>query len=107
VNIVEDGYYSLACNSIIDTYGYVYKDNFIPSNPLINTIAEDDDSGCNNQFKLITYLETNTTYILVVTAYRVNVTGPFSIIASGSNNVTLKHISEYIYYLLHNEHRKA
>jgi len=107
VNVVEDGYYSFACNSIVDTYGYVYKDNFIPSNPLINIIAEDDDSGCNNQFKLIAYLETSTKYILIVTEYPVNVTGPFSIVASGSNNVTLKHMSEYIYYLLHNEHKKS
>jgi hypothetical protein len=104
MNVVEDGYYSFASNSTIDTYGYVYKSSFNPFDPSMNLIGSDDQQGCENQFKLITYLQTSTIYILVVTTYYSNKTGPFSIIALGPNNITLKRSSEYIYCLSNYQH---
>jgi hypothetical protein len=96
VNIVEDGYYSFASNTTIGPYGYIYKSHFNPFDPSMNLIGSDDQKGCENQFKLITYLEASTTYILVVTTYYPNKTGPFSIIALGPNNITLKRSSEFL-----------
>ena len=79
----------------MDTYGYLYKDNFDPNNPYINQLLY-SDSGCSNsQFRLTADLQSNTTYILVVTTYYPNVTGLFSVISSGPKNVNLKGISEY------------
>ena len=54
--------------------------------------------GCSNgQFKFFTYLESNTTYILVVTTFLPKVRGAFLIIVFGPKNVTLKRLSEYIF----------
>jgi hypothetical protein len=105
VNLVQAGYYRIASNSTIDTYGYFYNDTFIPFAPNLNELSRDDDSCDDYQFKLSTVLHVNTTYILVVTTYDSNVTGDFSIIVSGPNNVSLNRISEYLYYLVNNQHK--
>ena len=96
VSIIEDGNYTLGSNSHIDTYGYIYKDKFNPRDPSTNQVAKDNNGGCNDQFKLFTYLQTKTTYILVVTTYHPNEDGPFSIFGFGPNNIILKYRSEYI-----------
>jgi hypothetical protein len=105
VNVVTTDWYSLSSNSSLDTYGCLYEDHFNPFNPLENLISLNDQSCGNNQFKLVAYLQSNTTYVLVVTTFLTNKTGQFSIFASGPNKVTLSHISEYLDFV-NNQYRR-
>lgn len=89
LNVTTNGFYSLSSSSTIDTYGYIYKDNFNPLKPSENLLVQDDNNCNNNQFKLITELNTSTTYILVVTTYHPAKTEQFSILISGPNNVNV------------------
>ncbi|CAF1633182.1 unnamed protein product, partial [Adineta steineri] len=87
VNVMETGYYALSSVSSMDTFGNIYKDDFNPMNPSENL---QDYRSCSFQdFKFIAYLYTGITYILVMTTYSPNVTGNFSILTSGPNNITL------------------
>ena len=97
VNVVEDGNYILGSESEIDTVGYLYENQFNPLNPSTNRLNENDEGGCDNQFKLIHYLQKQITYILVVTTYEPNKLGSYSVIALGPNNVTLKQFSKYMF----------
>lgn len=94
INVVETGYYIIISNSTINTYGVIYENNFNVFRSRKNLILEDDDNGCNDQFKILIRLQVNTTYILVVTTYDPNVTGTFSVLIFGSNNVSMHHISK-------------
>jgi hypothetical protein len=71
------------------TYGYLYENSFDPNNPNINLLIR-NLYGCGDQFEFTAALESNTTYILVVTTYLSNITGAFSVFASGPNNINLK-----------------
>jgi hypothetical protein len=95
MNVVEDGYYTLASMSAVNTIGYIYMNNFNPFNLSENLLSQNDDSCGKDQFRLITHLRTNTTYVLVVTTSFPKDTEQFSILVSGPNNVHLNH-SEYI-----------
>ena len=67
----------------MDTYGYIYKDGFIPVQQAIYLVQSDDDSGDSHQFLFNITLQANASYILVVTTYSSRLTGAFSIIATG------------------------
>ncbi len=99
LNVITTGFYSLSSKSNIDIYGYLYNDSFNPFNPSENFLSKNDDYCNNNQFKLFIYLQSSTTYVLVVTTYASNVRGSFSIFAYGPNNITLNRIGECIYNL--------
>ncbi|CAF1225475.1 unnamed protein product, partial [Adineta ricciae] len=86
----EKGFYVLTGNSSIDLYGHVYKDHFDRFNPKHNLIAWYGKCCNRDQFKFTLELLLNTKYILVVTTYNPNVTGPFSITVFGSNTVHLQ-----------------
>jgi len=103
VNAASTGVYSLSGTSRVGIYGYIYKDNFNPLNPFENLCSENGVNCGDRQFMLTTILETGTTYILVVTTFSPNDTGNFSIFVSGPNNISLNHISEYLYCLLNNQ----
>ncbi|CAF1209524.1 unnamed protein product [Adineta steineri] len=95
VNIVETGYYALSSNSSMNTFGDIYKDDFNPMNPFENLLSQGYRACSSQDFKFIAYLYTGTTYILVVTTSSPNMTGNFSILASGPNNITLDPYSKY------------
>jgi hypothetical protein len=95
VDVVESGCYNLTSNSTYDTYAYIYKGNFNPISLTSNLLSENDQSGYSNQFELIISLQVNTTYVLVVTTVDSRMTGIFSVIVTGPNNVSLNRISEY------------
>lgn len=69
MNVPESRTYAIWSNSRIDTYGYVYENNFDPLNPTDNLFTEDDDGASNDQFRFEIPLYVNATYILVVTTY--------------------------------------
>ncbi|CAF4047003.1 unnamed protein product, partial [Adineta steineri] len=93
MNVNESGYYSLISNSTIDTFGYMYGGNFYPSGPSINLISKSDNRSGEHQFQMRPFLRSTTANILVVTTDSANVTGTFSIIVSGFNNVTFKRLN--------------
>ncbi len=81
------GYYTFTSSSNMDTHGFLYNGAFYPSQPSVNLIARDDDSGGNNQFKFAAFLEAGVPYILVISTHGAGITGPFSIVASGPDDV--------------------
>jgi hypothetical protein len=89
--------YTIISSSTINTFGYIYKNEFNSLNPSINRILRDDDSCNNDQFKLIGNFSANMTYIVIVTTHDPNVTGAFSIIVSGVEKVSLERLGEYEY----------
>jgi hypothetical protein len=94
-NVSIAGDYTFWSHSDINTYGYLYHDVFNPLQPATNRIIS-DDAGCNNkQFHFTRRLHPNTTYILVVTTYRANAIGRFSIISGGPTAIQFFRSSEY------------
>ena len=87
MNVTETGYYALRSSSMINTIGDIYKDDFYPMNPFENLLKQDYRICHFSDFELIAYLHTGTTYVLVVTTSP-NMTGNFSILTSGPNNIT-------------------
>ena len=96
VNVVDTGCYILGINSTVDTYGYIYKNNYNSSRPSENLLSHNDYESGGGQFRFASYLEANTKYILVVTTYSRNATEKFSIVVSGSKSVTVNRTSEYL-----------
>jgi hypothetical protein len=102
VKAQETGNYSFGSISTIETYGYIYNDSFDPFDPTKNLVLQ-DGYGCGiYKFQLITYLQANTTYVLVVTTFFPNVQGNFLVHVTGPNNVTLNHTSEYLSFFMNN-----
>jgi hypothetical protein len=89
VTVSTPGYYSLQSISVMDTFGYIYNDSFVSSAVSQNSIASNDDSAGNQQFRLYIWLNNMTTYVLVVTTYLPNITGAFSINAIGLKSIIL------------------
>jgi hypothetical protein len=94
VNVVKTGCYNLTSNSSVSIFGYIYRHNFNQLNPSKNLISRSDVILNSTQFQLITYIQANISYVLVVTTSYPNVTGAFSILASGPSTVTHNHMSE-------------
>ncbi|CAF0784744.1 unnamed protein product [Adineta steineri] len=89
VNVVETGYYALSSSSSMDTFGDIYKDDFNPMNPIESQLSQVYRSCFHLNFRFSVYLYASTKYILVVTTSSPNMTGRFSILTSGPNNITL------------------
>ena len=106
INVTIDGYYMFCSNSSIDTYGYIYRSTFDPFD-LSSALFADDNDGCDSQqFRLCVYLQTNTTYILVVTTNAASVTGAFSVTVVRGAEVTFTRmgsISGYLWQKLRDE----
>jgi hypothetical protein len=84
---------SYTSQSNVDTFGYIYQANFYPSSPTLNLLQQDDDGAGNRQFRLTGSLRSDITYVLVFTTYSGGIIGPFSIVASGPDNVIFNPIS--------------
>jgi hypothetical protein len=93
VQVETTGTYIFKSSSSFDTYGYLYQGNFNPSYPSLDLITLDDDSAGSRQFQLTGNLQSNIKYILVFTTFGERITGPFNIIASGPDDVSLIPIS--------------
>jgi hypothetical protein len=107
VNVVLSGLYSFSFHSRINIYANIYTNKFNPISPSENFLAENEDGCSGFQFKFICAFHANITYVLVVTTCSSNVTGNFSIIASGPNNVSFNRISEYLHYYMNIRHRNS
>ncbi|CAF3741831.1 unnamed protein product [Rotaria sp. Silwood1] len=82
------GYYSFKSISNMNTFGYLYNNSFVPPDLSQNLLASNNDGVDNQGFRLYIWLDTVTTYVLVVTTFNPNVTGPFSINVTGLASVT-------------------
>lgn len=90
VTVPTSDIYTFTSSSALDTHGYFYSNVFDPSYPSQNLITSDDDSGGGDgQFRLRAYLVAGSSYVLVVTTYRANMIGSFSIRVSGPSSVDL------------------
>nr|ACD54717.1 NHL repeat containing protein-like protein [Adineta vaga] len=96
INVKKTGSYVLWSKSEIDTYGYLYKDDFDPLQPFGNLITQHNGKCNQGQLKFFIDIEANTKYILVVTTYYSNTTGNFTIFISGENNVTVQYFGMYL-----------
>ena len=94
MNVPQSGTYIVWSDSDIDTYGYIYVNNFDRLNPNENLLINDNDGQSNLQFRIEILLHVNTTYLLVVTTFRPNVIGHIKINLWGLTNVNIKRISE-------------
>ncbi|CAF1619286.1 unnamed protein product [Adineta ricciae] len=79
----KDGNYTFFSISSMNTYVYLYKNSFDSSHPSQNLIISNDDGDTNQQFQLQTTLQSQYTYILVVTTTNEDNRGNFQIAASG------------------------
>jgi len=73
----------------MDTFGYLYQQDFIPNSPNLNIIYYNDDFQGNLNFKFTAYLQSNIRYIVVYTTYSQSVTGTYTLTVSGLNSVNL------------------
>jgi hypothetical protein len=77
------GNYTFTSISSINTYGYLYEEEFKSTDPSQKLISQDDDSDGQEQFKIIAILQPGNKYILVATTYSPKIIGEFSVISSG------------------------
>ncbi|CAF3741847.1 unnamed protein product [Rotaria sp. Silwood1] len=89
LNFSIPGYYLFKSISNIDTYGYMYKKILVPADPFENLLASNNDGAGNHQFRVYIWLDTATTYYLVVTTNKPIVTGQFTVIVTGLGSLTL------------------
>jgi hypothetical protein len=80
------GTYTLSSISGMDSYGCLYQDTFNPFNLSTNQLLCNDDS-VGNQFKITYNLTVGVSYILIFTTYASNITGSFTVVGSGQDNV--------------------
>ena len=93
INVYTPDNYSIRSSSSLDTFGYLYNNNFDPTYPFLNLLQSNDDGAGSSQFLLSRVLQTMVDYILVVTAYHPATTGAFSIIVQGPAAVSLTSIN--------------
>ncbi|CAF3863381.1 unnamed protein product, partial [Adineta steineri] len=86
ISVLTDGFYMIASNGSVPTYGYIYKDSFDPFNPSMNLIPWSWESCSYTTFRLEVDLLVNVKYILVMTTYYPDETGSFSVIIPGLIN---------------------
>ena len=105
MNVVKTGLYVIWSASNINTYGYIYKNDFDPLKPSANLLAEHNGTCNERQFKLIIDLENNTQYVLVVTTYYPYTIGSFSVFVSGPDNVSLNQFGKYLYGFINTKNK--
>ena len=94
INVSETSDYGIISNTMA-IYGFMYENNYDVFNLTNNLIGTNyADNGYYSQFKLTKQLRVETRYILIVTTYFPNRSGPFSVLAIGPKSVSFNRISE-------------
>ncbi|CAF1445173.1 unnamed protein product [Adineta ricciae] len=91
INVKKSGIYAIWSRSEMDTYGYIYEDNFDPLQPFGNLIAQHGGKCNQHQLKFFIHLQENTKYILVVTTFYPNRIRNFTIFISSDNHFIVDH----------------
>ena len=92
IKVQHKGNYNFDSNSSILLYGYIYENSFDPSYPNENLLTQSNFTCGQYRFKIITDLQVNIKYILVVTTFSSNVRGLFTLLVTGPQNITLNRI---------------
>jgi len=96
INVIQSGNYTLSSvGNLYGATGYLYKKHFNEFNPYERLITHNSDGCLQNEFKIITELQSSVTYILIIVPNSLRSTGNFSIVVSGPNNVTFNPISKF------------
>ena len=82
------GDYDIRSNSSLDTYGYIFNSTVHQITGVSGAVMFDDDSGGYHQFRMTVSVRPMFNYTLIVTTYAANITGPFSISATGDPPLT-------------------
>lgn len=90
ISVSISGSYIFSSNSSMDTIGFIYENYFDPYYPDRNHLFRNDQGCVNNQFKLVYNLNSNKTYILVVTTTDPDTIGSFRIFAFGRDHVKFR-----------------
>lgn len=95
INLITSGIYTFESDNYEILYGYLYQDYFNPLNPMQNLLLQ-NYRGCSTfDFKLVSYLHSNITYILLVTTFLKNKTDRFTIFAYGPEEIIFNRTSKY------------
>jgi hypothetical protein len=93
--VLETGVYHLIINGDSDTKSYLYQDTFHPSGALTNQLLLSYEQCSTIDYKIGIYLQSNTTYELIITTLYLIMSETFSILVIGPNNVNFNHISKF------------
>ena len=96
INVVQSGNYTMS--SVDSRLGGIitdslYKEHYNEFFPYERLIAHNSHDCPNGEFKIITELQANVTYILIMVVYG-SVSGSNSLLVSGPNNITFNQISK-------------
>lgn len=97
INVQENGMYGFKSNNPNKTLGIIYKNDFDPSYPADNLLANSTSACVRYYFQFGIHLHINTTYILVVTTVDPYVQGEFSVFVIGPSNVSLNRTCKFLY----------
>ena len=98
IDVAVSGRYCIWSWSAMIIHGFLYRDTFDPIDPSLNLIERDSGSCGDGQFRLYTLLQTNITYILVVTPLDGSRVGLFSIFTVGPGNTTFTLLSKFDFH---------
>ncbi|UJR12915.1 hypothetical protein I4U23_017089 [Adineta vaga] len=93
IHVSSSNYYIFQSNSSISTYGCLYFMNFNPNYPRSNLIQSDDGSEINSQFRITVYLDSNKTYILVLTTHSPLTIAHYTLIISGLTSININKLN--------------
>ena len=101
LNVITSGVYTISGSCAEKNHIYLYKDSFTPSNVSINLLHTSQHGPFESKFKLLTHLDYNQTYSLVVGTSKgvIFSTDGFKISVAGLNKVTFNPISKNINYI--------
>ncbi|CAF1548769.1 unnamed protein product [Adineta ricciae] len=91
VTALTSGHYTFVSDSTTDLYGWLY-DSFRQYSPSSNLIGFNDDGASGGNFKLITYLSTYQSKVLVVTTFSPLTTASFDVKVDGPGVITWENI---------------
>lgn len=95
INVIESGSYTISSSGgVMYMVAYLYTDYFNPFNTSKNLFTQYTDDCDIDEFKLFGYLQSNTTYILVVATNGRNYVDTIMILVSGSSNITFNRTSK-------------
>jgi hypothetical protein len=79
--------YTFKSSSRFDSYTCLYRNYFTSSNSSPYRMRCDHDSAGNRQLKFSAYLQFGIPYTLIFTTYRPAIRGPFTIVATGPDQI--------------------
>lgn len=96
ISVKTTGIYTIVSSKVLVTRAAIYIDNFDPFRPLENRLMTVYQNCEDNRFRLIITLESDRTYILIVSTFFLTSLSALTVSVSGPNNIALNSIREYL-----------